>query len=215
VPETRRAPGRRPGRQDTRGAILTAARASFAARGFAGSTLRDIASAAGVDAALIHHYFDSKRSLFLATVALPIDPPALIAEVARGDRATLGPRLVAKILQIWESEQQASLVAAARTALSDPAMSRPLREFLSLEVLGQALGELAADPAESQRRAGLVASSILGLLVGRYVLELPALVEQPADDVVAAVGPVLQRYLDGDFGRTTRDLSTEPEGGGG
>ena len=79
--------GRRPGRQDTRGEILAAARETFAARGFAGTTLRGIAGAAGVDPALIHHYFESKRSLFLATVQLPIDPPALIAEVMEGDRA--------------------------------------------------------------------------------------------------------------------------------
>lgn len=204
--------GRRPGRQNTRGEILAAARESFAARGFAGTTLRGIAGAAGVDPALIHHYFESKRSLFLATVQLPIDPPALIAEVMRGDRATLGPRLVAKILHTWDSEQRASLVAAARTALSDPVMSRPLQEFFSLEVVGQALGDLDADPEESRRRAGLVASTIIGLLVGRYVLALPALAEQRTEDLVAAVGPVLQRYVDGDFGRESRAATAVGEG---
>lgn len=195
--------GRRPGRQDTRGAILAAARASFTDRGFAGTTLREIASTAGVDPALIHHYFDGKRSLFLATVALPIDPPALLAAVAAGDRSTLGPRLVATVLQIWDSEHRAGLVAALRTALADPAMTRALREFLSEEVIGQVLGDLASDPSESRRRAGLMAGSILGVLVGRYLLELPALADQSSEEVVAAVGPVLQRYVDGDFGRVT------------
>jgi AcrR family transcriptional regulator len=206
--------GRRPGRQDTRGEILAAARESFAARGFAGTTLRGIAGAAGVDPALIHHYFDSKRSLFLATVQLPIDPPALVAEVMRGDRATLGPRLVAKILHTWDSEQRASLVAAARTALSDPGMSRPLQEFFSLEVVGDVLGDLDPDSEESRRRAGLVASTVVGLLIGRYVLALPALVEQRIEDLVAAVGPVLQRYLDGDFGRATGEETDQGEGHG-
>ena len=82
-------------------------------------------------------------------------------------------------------------------------MSRPLQEFLSLEVRRAGSGRPGSDPEESQRRAGLVASSILGLLVGRYVLELPALVEQPTEELVAAIGPVLQRYLDGDFDRST------------
>jgi AcrR family transcriptional regulator len=193
--------GRRPGRQDTRGAILAAARTSFAARGFAGTTLREIAGAAEVDPALIHHYFDSKRTLFLATVRLPVDPPALLAEVRRGDRRTMGPRLVARVLEVWESEHRAGLVAALRTALGDPAMARPLQEFLSSEVIDQILGDLTPDAEESRRRAGLVASSILGLLVGRYVLELPALAQQTRDEVVAAVGPVVQRYLDGDVDR--------------
>lgn len=195
--------------------ILAAARESFASRGFAGTTLRGIAGTAGVDPALIHHYFESKRSLFLATVQLPIDPPALVAEVMRGDRGTLGPRLVAKILHTWDSEQRPSLVAAARTALSDPGMSRPLQEFLSLEVVGQVLGDLDPDPREARRRAGLVASTIVGLLIGRYVLALPALAEQPREDLVAAVGPVLQRYLDGDFGRATGKARDQGEGGHG
>ena len=195
--------------------ILAAARSSFAARGFTGTTLRGIAGAAGVDPALIHHYFESKRSLFLATVQLPIDPPALVAEVMHGDRGTLGPRLVAKILQTWDSEQRPSLVAVARTALGDPQMSRPLQEFFSLEVIGEAFGDLDPDPEESRRRAGLVASTIIGLLVGRYVLELPALLDQRTEDLVAAIGPVLQRYVDGDFGRQSGAVAVVGEGGHG
>ncbi len=195
--------------------ILAAARSSFAARGFTGTTLRGIAGAAGVDPALIHHYFESKRSLFLATVQLPIDPPALVAEVMHGDRGTLGPRLVAKILQTWDSEQRPSLVAVARTALGDPQMSRPLQEFFSLEVIGEAFGDLDPDPEESRRRAGLVASTIIGLLVGRYVLELPALLDQRTEDLVAAIGPVLQRYVDGDFGRQSSAVAVVGEGGHG
>lgn len=164
-----------------------------------GATMRGIAASAAVDPALIHHYFDSKRALFLATVDLPVDPPALLAEVAAGDPATLGSRLLAAILAVWDSEQRAGLVAALRTALSDPEMARPLEEFLSLEMIGQIRDRIDADPAEAERRAGLVAGAVLGIIVGRYLLALPALGRQPSADLVAAVGPVLQRYLDGDF----------------
>ena len=86
--------GRRPGNQDTRGQIITAARQAFAAKGFAGASMRAIATDAGVDAALIHHYFDSKQQLFLATVALPLELPRIVEEVAAGDRNDLGERLV-------------------------------------------------------------------------------------------------------------------------
>ncbi len=199
--------GRRPGRPDTRGVILTAARESFAGKGFAGTSMRGIAAAAGVDPALIHHYFDSKRALFLATVALPIDPPALITEVAAGDKRTFGPRLLTTLLRTWDSDQQTALVAALRAALSDPAMTRPLVEFLSVEVLGQ-LVVGRPEPAEAERRAGLVATTLLGVIVGRYLLELPALTGQSADDLVATLGPVLQRYLDGEL---DGQLDAEPE----
>ena len=70
--DRRSAKGRRPGHRDTRGEILTAARHTFAAKGFAGASVRSIAAEAGVDAALVHHYFDTKEQLFLATVDIPI-----------------------------------------------------------------------------------------------------------------------------------------------
>ena len=112
--------GRRPGNQDTRGQIITAARDAFAAKGFAGASMRGIAAEAGVDAALIHHYFDSKQQLFLATVALPLELPHMLEEVAAGGRGGLGERLVRSVLGVWDSELQPSLVAAIRTALDRP-----------------------------------------------------------------------------------------------
>lgn len=179
--------------------ILTAARDSFAAKGFAGTTMRGIAASAGVDPALIHHYFDSKRTLFLATVELPVDPSAMVADVAAGDPRTLGSRLLTAVLSIWDSEQRPGLVAAVRSALSDPATARPLEEFLSMEVIGKVLATLHTDPAEAERRVGLVATTVVGLIVGRYLLEFPALTRASAEELVADLGPVLQRYLDGDL----------------
>ena len=189
--------GRRPGNQDTRGAILSAARSAFAARGFAGSSLRMIAADAGVDAALIHHYFDSKQQLFLATMQLPAELPQLVERVAAGGPAGLGERLVCTVLELWDSDAQPVLVGALRTALHEPEMARPVREFLTLEILGRLLRSAQIDPEEAVRRAGLLASQILGLVVGRYLLRLPALVERPASELVAEVGPTLQRYVDG------------------
>jgi AcrR family transcriptional regulator len=189
--------GRRPGNQDTRGEIITAARHAFAAKGFAGASMRAIAAEAGVDAALIHHYFDSKQQLFLATVALPLGLPGMLEEVAAGDSAGLGERLVRSVLGVWDSELQPSLVAAVRTALTDPALTRSTGEFLALEVVGRVLPSDNLSPEEVNRRAGLVASQILGLVIGRYVLRLPVLVNRQTEDLVAEVGPTVQRYVDG------------------
>jgi AcrR family transcriptional regulator len=189
--------GRRPGNQDTRGQIITAARDAFAAKGFAGASMRGIAAEAGVDAALIHHYFDSKQQLFLATVALPLGLPHMLEEVAAGGRGGLGERLVRSVLGVWDSELQPSLVAAIRTALTDPALTRSAGEFLTLEVIGHVLPRDDLSSEEANRRAGLVAAQILGLVIGRYVLRLPVLVNRQTDDLVAEVGPTVQRYVDG------------------
>jgi AcrR family transcriptional regulator len=188
--------GRRPGNQDTRGQIITAARHAFAAKGFAGASMRAIAAEAGVDAALIHHYFESKQQLFLATVALPLGLPGIVEEVAAGVRDDLGERLVRTVLGVWDSELQPSLVAAVRTALTDPALTRSVGEFLTLEVVGHVLPRDELSAEEADRRAGLVASQILGLVIGRYVLQLPVLANRKTEDLVAEIGPTVQRYLD-------------------
>jgi AcrR family transcriptional regulator len=189
--------GRRPGNQDTRGQIITAARHAFATKGFGGASMRAIAADAGVDAALIHHYFDSKQQLFLATVALPLGLPGRLEEVAAEGRGGLGERLVRRVLEVWDSELQPSLVAAIRTALTDPALTRSAGEFLTLEVIGRVLPRDDLSPEEANRRAGLVASQILGLVIGRYVLRLPVLANRKTADLVAEVGPTIQRYVDG------------------
>jgi AcrR family transcriptional regulator len=189
--------GRRPGNQDTRGQIITAARHAFAAKGFAGASMRGIASDAGVDAALIHHYFDSKQQLFLATIAMPLELPGFVEQVAAGNRRDLGERLVRTVLGVWDSELQPSLVAAIRTALTDPVLTRSVAEFFTLEVIGHVLRRDDLPPEEANRRAGLVASQILGLLLGRYVLRLPVLVNRESADLVGEIGPTVQRYIDG------------------
>jgi AcrR family transcriptional regulator len=190
--------GRRPGNQDTRGAILSAARDAFAARGFAGASVRSIAADAGVDPSLVHHYFDNKQQLFLATVELPLDLPQIVSEVAAAGTVGLGERLVRRMLAVWDSELQSGLVAAVRTALTDPSLARSLREFLSLEVLSRVLSGAQLSLEEADRRAGLVTSQMLGLLIGRYVLEFPALTERSTEGLVSDIGPTLQRYLDGE-----------------
>jgi AcrR family transcriptional regulator len=159
--------------------------------------MRAIAAEAGVDAALIHHYFENKQQLFLATIALPLGLPRMLETVAAGDRSGLGERLVRTVLGVWDSELQPSLVVAIRTALTDPGLTRSVGEFLTLEVIGHALPHDDLPAEETDRRAGLVASQILGLVIGRYVLRLPVLANRQTEDLIAEVGPTVQRYVDG------------------
>jgi hypothetical protein len=100
-------------------------------------------------------------------------------------------------LGVWDSELQPSLVAAIRTTLTDPGLTRSVGEFLALEVIGQALRRDDLPAEEANRRRGLVASQILGLLIGRYVMRMPALANRETEDLVAEIGPTVQRYVDG------------------
>jgi AcrR family transcriptional regulator len=198
--------GRRPGNQDTRGTILSAARTAFAAKGFSGASIRGIAADAGVDAALVHHYFGTKQELFLATVELPVPIPEIFASLLEYGLDGFGLRLLETTLGIWESDAQPALVAGLRSIIADPAMTRSMREFATAELIGRVIDAYDLPRAEAERRAGLVAAQLLGLFTARYLLELPAAVAPSRAELVAAVGPTLQRYLDGDFGRP----ATEP-----
>lgn len=190
--------GRRPGRPDTRQAILDAARNAFAANGFAGASVRRIAGDAGVDAALIHHYFGTKEQLFLATVRPPIDPMALMDRLAAGGLDDLGPRAIEVLLTVWESpETGPALAAFLRSALADPDRAVLLREFVGDLLLHRVLLPLGVPAAEAPTRLGLAMSQLLGLLVGRFVLRIEPVVSVPREVLIADIGGTVQHYLTG------------------
>lgn len=191
--------GRRPGGPDTRGEILDAARRSFAQRGFRGTTVRGVAAAAGVDSALVHHYFGTKSDLFLAAAAVPVDPRALLGAVFADGTTGAAQRLLSTMLGVWDqTEMQDRLVALVRSGLGgDPAGERMLRDAVSQIILATVREHLP--PEEADVRVVLVASQLVGLIVARYVLRLPPIATMPRERVVELVAPNLQRYVDGDL----------------
>ncbi|MFG3298501.1 TetR family transcriptional regulator [Micromonospora chersina] len=191
--------GRRPGNPDTREAILTAARAAFADRGFDAASIRAIATAAGVDPALVHHYFGTKEELFRATVAIPVDPAELVPRVLAGGRDEVGERLVRTFLAVWDSPVGTAAVALLRSAMSNQWTARMLREFLVTQVLRRVVDQLDLDPAEVPLRGALVASQIAGLAMMRYVIRLEPVASASPDTLAATIGPTVQRYLTGDL----------------
>ena len=187
--------GRRPGGPDTRGDILAAARASFADKGFSGTTIRAVAGEAGVDPALVHHYFGSKDDLFLAALEIPVDPRTLMPPVFEPGLGGAGERLVRLFLTVWDSpEARLPLLALVRSGLAAETPEL-LRQGLLPLVLQPLLAALP--PEEGPRRVQLVASQLIGLVVTRYLLALEPLASMPLEDVVGAVAPTVQRYLDG------------------
>ena len=189
--------GRRRGSPDTRSAILAAARSSFAQHGFAGTTIRAVAASAGVDAALVHHYFGTKDDLFLAALEMPVDPREVLAPVVALGPDGAGERLLRTFLSVWDDPAlQPGLVALVRSLMADDGAGLVRDGFIPV-VVGPVLAGLVPDRPDL--RIPLVASQVIGLILGRYVLELPPLAQMPAEDVVARVGPTLQRYLTGDL----------------
>ena len=187
--------GRRPGNQDTRQSILDAARAVFAERGFDKASIRAIAGEAKVDPALIHHYFGTKEKLFLACMNAPINPAELLPRALEGPREQAGERLVRLALGVWDSPAGAAALAMFRSALSNEWTARLLREFVITQILRRAVAELSLNPAEAPMRAALMATQIAGLLTARYVLKIEPLTSAPAEALVAALGPNVQRFL--------------------
>ena len=188
--------GRRPGGPDTRGQILTAARRSFADKGFGRTTIRAVAGDAGVDPALVHHYFGSKDDLFLAALDIPVDPRVLVPTVFDDGVDKAGERLLRLFLSVWDDPHaRLPLAALVRTGLVQEAPETLLRQGLLRMVLQPLRAALPAE--EADRRVQLVISQMTGLVVTRYLLALEPLASMPADEVVAWVAPNIQRYLDG------------------
>ncbi len=200
--------GRRAGDSGTREAILAASRERFAEHGYDGATIRTIAADAGVDPALVHHFFGTKERLFAAAMRLPVVPGELIAAaLAGGPRPgeSLGEHLARTVLRAWDSREIRDVfVGLIRSASASPQAMVMLREFVTEAIVGR-LSTAArpghpADPATARYRASLVASQVLGLGLTRYVIGLEPLADADLDTLVASIGPTLDRYLTGDLG---------------
>jgi AcrR family transcriptional regulator len=205
--------GRRAGDSGTREAIVTAARRRFAENGYDGATIRGIAADAGVDPALVLHFHGTKERLFAASLQLTVVPGELITSVLAAERRRLGEEftghlgeiVVRSVLTVWEKEDaRASFVGMLRSAATNEQAARMLREFVTTTImtaLSQAVGPDAGepDPATRRYRASLVASQVIGLAFTRYVLQLAPVTSASAAELVAAIGPTIQRYLTGDL----------------
>lgn len=191
-----RTPGRRPGGPDTRGEILRAARESFAGKGFTATSLRAVARHAGVDAALVHHYFDSKDALFVEAMALPIDPRQIAAHVLSGPPEELARRILTVFLGVWESpDGQQRMKAVLRSVVSNDDVARLMREGISQLVIipvAQSLGV-----PDAQFRVTLAATQLMGVAMARYVVELEPLASCEIPELIDRMAPAIQHYLTG------------------
>jgi AcrR family transcriptional regulator len=191
-----------PGPRDEKGVlaarILSVARESFAENGWAGTTIRAIARAADVDPALIYHYYGSKEALLDACTT---PPPAFLARIAAtwaSAHDELGTRLVALTLANWRDEESGpTLRAILLIAAHEPGTRAKLRDLVANSLMGPAT--IGRNEQERVVRSGLIASQLLGLGLMRYIWQVEPIASMTDDDVVAAVGPTIQRYIDDDL----------------
>jgi AcrR family transcriptional regulator len=192
--------GRRAGDSGSREAILSAARTLFAEHGYDGASLRAIGAEAGVDAALVVHFFGSKAKLLTASVQWPFDPEVAVERVHAAGRANTGEALAELFVSTWDQlGDRNPIITLLRSATTEPEAAALMREFLSHRLLRPLLERLGSD--EPELRADLVASQLIGLGTARYILRLDSLAAAAAEVVVANVAPTLQQYLTGKLTR--------------
>jgi AcrR family transcriptional regulator len=191
----RRGPGRPADGGDRRTAILDAAREQFAERGYVGASVRGIARDAGVDPALVHHYFGTKEQVFVAAMELPFDPAERLPAVLAGDRDGVGERLVRLFLGVWEQPGfRAPMLGLLRSAFTGEQGAAMLREFVGTALLGRVAAEVGQTDA---LRVQAAVAQLVGIVMLRYVLELEPAASASTDELVALVAPVVQRHLVG------------------
>jgi AcrR family transcriptional regulator len=191
-----------PGPRDERGVlaarILAAAREAFAETGWAGTTIRAVARAADVDPALVYHYFGSKEGLLDAATNPPQRWLENIAKTWTTPVPELGAALLRLMLGAWADEEIGPVLRSVlQTAAHEPSTREKLRRVVEASLMG--VSQLGVDEGDRTVRSGLVASQIMGLAMMRYIWKIEPVASMSDDELVAAIAPNLQRYIEGDI----------------
>ena len=194
----RRRPGRPAGSSGTRDRILLSARELFARNGINNTSIRAVAAAAGVDSALVHHYFGTKEKLFAAAVRVPIDPMDVIGPLREAPVEELGYRIPSMLLPLWDSEIGTGLIATLRSVLAGSEVNL-FRSFIQDVIAVQIGSRVDNPPGSAIIRIQFVASQLVGVMLARYILELEPFASLPPEQVARTIAPNLQRYLTGDL----------------
>jgi AcrR family transcriptional regulator len=191
-----------PGPRDERGVlaarIITAARGEFAENGWAGTTIRAVARVADVDPALVYHYFGSKEGLLDAATAPPQKWLENVAKTWATPLPELGRALLSTMLAAWaDDEVGPTLRAILLTAAHEPSTREKLRRVVEGSLMG--VSQIGVDDDDRLVRSGLISSQIMGFALMRFVWKIEPVASMRDDEVIAAIAPNLQRYIDGDL----------------
>ena len=179
--------GMRRSSAETKAVILAAARERFAESGFERATIRAIAADADIDPSMVMRYFGNKDQLFAAAADFDLQIP----DLSDVDREQLGSRLVTHFVDRWERDE--IMVVLLRSSTTNADAAQRMQAIFATQLFPVVAG---INPVSPERRAGLIATQMLGLALCRYVLRLPPVVEMSRDDIVSWLGPTVQRYLE-------------------
>ncbi|MER6432879.1 TetR family transcriptional regulator [Streptomyces sp. NPDC059688] len=180
---------------DTRDRILAAARAEFSERGYEKTSVRGIAKAAGVDSALVHHYFGTKDQIFEAAIEVAF-APALNAPnaLADGPLDGVGERLTRFIFGVWDNPTtRTPLLAIVRSAVNNETAAAVFRRLVAAQLLRRVAAQV--DLPDAELRAELAAAQLVGAAMMRYVIKLEPLASADLEQIIARVAPVVQGHL--------------------
>ncbi|MFI5977822.1 TetR family transcriptional regulator [Streptomyces sp. NPDC051452] len=183
---------------DTRDRILTAAREEFSERGYDKASVRGIAKAAGVDSALVHHYFGTKEQVFAAALEVAF-APALDAPnaLADGPLDGVGERLTRFILGVWENPTtRTPLLAILRSAVHNETAAAVFRRLVADQLLRRVAAQV--DLPDAELRAELAAAQLVGTAMLRYVIRLEPLASADLERIIARLAPVVHHHLTAD-----------------
>lgn len=197
-PATRRPRGRPRQPTGTREAILDAALRQFSERGFKGASIRAIAGAAGVDAALVGHYFGAKQQLFAATITDRLRLPEHVYPALDGGSGDVGRRFTRAYLGLWEDARLRPMLSAiVRSAVTESGDFTGMLADVQASLLGD---DRITDHGYSPEGVQLAAAQLLGVAIGRYVAGLPPVATMDLDALVDALAPAIQHHVTGGTG---------------
>lgn len=191
-------------------AAAAAARAVLARAGYADTTLKTVAHAAGIAPDVLASLYRNREELLSAALQLPFDPAAAVPRLIGPGLEGMGERLVRAAMAIMQSDQMRSDIAyvgrvasegasgsgaGAVTGVTDAVgLVRGAFDYIQDTVVDRALESLGVPDA--RMRGALITSYLAGVMITRYVVKMEPLASASEDEVVALVAPLVQRTLD-------------------
>jgi AcrR family transcriptional regulator len=179
----------------TRDRILAQARSEFAARGFEKTSIRGIAKAAGVDPALVHHYFGTKERVFEAALEITFAPAMALPDiVVDGPVEDAGERMTRFFFGVWENRlSREPLLAVIRSAVSNETAAAIFRSIVTRNLLRRITPSLPQPDAEM--RAELAVAQLVGTAMLRYIIRLEPVASAPPEELIRRLSPIVQYHL--------------------
>jgi AcrR family transcriptional regulator len=178
-------------RRRTESAILHAAQEQFADAGFERTTIRSVASQAGIDPALVMQYFKSKEGLFAASARWTVDHKKLEGSSLEDLPDTALDDLFSGF---EDPERREAALALIRNCLTHPGAAEIMRDDVMCE--SQVMLARTIGGEDGPLRAGVLGACMIGLIISRYVLEIPEVAGASREEIERVLGPALKAIVD-------------------